>query len=291
MGATISSLTHSTGMTLLDLLDRYIAAVEVSPRYLESLLRTVRKANDSGLKKVCQLLPERVNKFLAELELGQTTRHNIRRELLTLWRFAHEREYTEVYPARIRKIRATFAPPVTWELSSLARMIEAGEKDTKPISSRTSLRRCDVIPAWAGIAYDAGMRFTDIHLLTKDRFRNGCVVLSAHKTAKPLVRVLSEQTQLDVARLFTHSPDGTLFKWCLPRRRAFNMWRAFLDENGFGGSTKWFRRAAATAIEQVRPGAAMDFLQHSHPSLARRHYIDMSQANIPMAPPPIRKPR
>lgn len=278
-------------MSLLDLLDRYMAAVECSPRYQESLLRTVRRAKDSGVEKVCQLTSESVNKFLANLEVGQTTRHNIRRELLTLWRFAHERGHTEIYPSRVRKIRPAFAPPVTWELTSLARIIEAAEKDETPISSRVSLRRCDVIPAWAGLAYDSGMRFSDIHGLAKQHFRNECVATTASKTGKPLVRALSEPTQCYVAQLFTHSPDGTLFAWCLPRRRAFLMWRSFLDGNGFGGSTKWFRRAAATAIEQLQPGAATDFLQHSHPMLVRRHYLDATQAAIPMAPPPIRKPR
>lgn len=114
-------------MTLLDLLDRYTAAVEVSPKYLESLLRTVRRAKDTGLLEVCQLAPERVNKFLAGLPVGPTTRHNIRRELITLWKYAYEQGLTEVYPARIRKIRASFAPPVTWELGSLGDLLEAAE--------------------------------------------------------------------------------------------------------------------------------------------------------------------
>ena len=278
-------------MSILELLNRYIAAVEVSPKYLESLLRTVRRAKDTGLVEVCQLCPEQVNNFLAGLPVGQTTRHNIRRELLTLWRYAFEQGLTEVYPARIRKIRASFAPPVTWELGSLGALLEAADGDETPVSSRISLRRCDVIPAWAGLAYDSGMRFGDVHALTKHSFRNECVVINASKTGKCLVRVLSERTRHDVASLFLHSSDGTLFRWALPRRRAFLMWRVFLDKHGFGGSTKWFRRAAATAIEQLKPGAATDFLQHSHPSLVRRHYLDATQAAIPMAPPPIRKPR
>jgi hypothetical protein len=232
-----------------------------------------------------------VNKFLASLNVSATTRHNIRRELLTLWRWAFEHNLTSERPEGVRRIRASFAPPVTWELRKLDDILEAAELDETPISSLTTLRRCDVIPAWAGLAYDSGMRFSDIHCLCKRHFRNECVAVTAAKTGKPLVRVLSERTQHDVARLFLHSPDGTLFRHVLTRRRAFLMWRAFLDQHGFGGSTKWFRRAAATAIEQVRPGSSTEFLQHSDPSLARRHYIDTTQARIPLSPPPIRKPR
>ena len=281
----------SNKMTIHDLLGRYLAAVQCSAKYQESLLRTARRAESSGLVEVCQLSPERVNKFLADLDVGATTRHNIRRELLTLWKWAYERELTPEAPVRIRKIRCEFSPPVTWELARLYKILAVAEADQARVSTRVCLRRCDVIPAWAGLAYDSGMRFSDIHNLTKHHFRNECVAITAQKTGKPLVRALSEQTQLNTARLFSHSPDGTLFKWFLPRRRAFLMWRAFLDEHGFGGSTKWFRRAAATAIEQVRPGGAMEFLQHSHPALARRHYLDATQAAIPFSPPPICNPR
>lgn len=294
MVASILEATQlpSVGMTILDLLDEYSSAVECSPRYLESLRRTARRAKDNGLLEVCQLLPDLVNKFLAGLDVGQTTRHNIRRELLTLWRFAHERRFTDVYPSRVRRIRASFAPPVTWELSLLDRIIQAGDEDTTLVSSRVSLRRCDVIPCWASLAYDSGLRFGDIHALRITSFRNECVAITAAKTGKPLVRALTEQTQCYVARLFAHSPDGTLFQWVLPRRRAFQMWRSFLDQHGFGGSTKWFRRAAATAIERVSPGSATSFLQHSEPGLVSRHYLDATQASTPMAPPPIiRRPR
>lgn len=280
--------TTSSTMTIPDLLERYLAANECSAKYTESLRRTVRKAQASGLLEVCQLVPERVNRFLSALPVGPTTRHNIRRELLTLWRFAYDREWTDVFPTRVRKIRAAFAPPETWAINLLNRLLEAGEKDETPISSRVEMRRCDVIPAWAGIAYDTGMRFGDIHPLSKRDFRNACVAVTASKTGKPLVRVLSERTQHDVAKLFQHSPDGTLFKWFLPRRRAFLMWRAFLDQHGFGGSTKWFRRAAATQLELIQPGSATAFLQHSDPSLVRRHYYDATQAAPPLAPPPLR---
>lgn len=287
--STKAGARTSKEMTLRDLLDRYMAAVEVSPRYAESLRRTIKKLEGSGIKKICQLDADAVNRFLSSLPLGPTTKHNIRRELLTLWRYAYECCMTDEYPGRIRKIRPAMKPPQAWTLGQLRQMLEAAEEDEKPISSRVGLKRRDVLPAWIGLAYDSGMRFSDVHAMTSGCIRNGYVAVVASKTGKPLVRALSETTQRHVDRLSALSPDGTLFRWALPRRRAFLLWRAFLDENKFQGSSKWFRRAAATQVESRERGAATAFLQHSHPSLAARHYTDATQLLPPPSPPPIRQ--
>lgn len=278
-------------MTLANLLDRYTAAVACSPRYLQSLRRTVRKANDSGLEKICQLNPENVNNFLASLTVGQTTKHNIRRELMTLWRHAFDCGLTEVYPLRVRKIRPAYKPAVTWTIGQLEMMLDAAERDETPISRNVNLRRCDVLPCWMGIAYDTGLRFSDIHNLRACDFRNGCVAITASKTGKPVVRPMSELTQLDTARLLARSPDGTLFRWFLCRRRAFYLWRAFLDGHKFFGSSQWFRRACATQKENEERGSAQRYLQHDSPRLTQVHYIDQSQLRLESLPPPIRKPR
>lgn len=283
------TLTRTSEMTLHDLLDRYLCSVEASPRYIESLRRTVRKAEFSGLLDVRQLSPDPVNKFLASLPLSQTTRHNIRRELLTLWRWAYDAGMTEVPPLRVRRIAPRRTPPQTWTLVTMEKMWELAERDEAPVSRRVSVRRCDVLPAWLGVGYDSGLRFSDVHGLTANDFRNGCVCVTAQKTGKPLVRKLSPATMRAVERLIQLSPDGTLFKWCLPRRRALLMWRAFLDKHRLGGSSKWLRRACATQLDAVTPGAATVYLQHSDPSLARRSYIDASQVAVPSPPPALRQ--
>lgn len=285
---SLANSTDATEMTLRSLLDRYLAAVEASPRYIESLRRTVKKAESNGLVDVRQLAPDPVNSWLSRLPLSATTRHNIRRELLTLWRYAYDCQLTEVPPLRIRRIAPSRKPPQTWNMTSLRKLLDCAEADETPISRLVSLRRCDVLPAWIGIGYDTGMRFSDVHSLTVNNIRNGCVAITAAKTGKPLVRRLSPTTLAAVERLAAHSPDGTLFHWSLPRRRAIRMWRAFLDKHRLGGSSKWLRRACATQVHMQRHGAATEYLQHSSPQLAQYHYIDASQAGVPEPPPPIR---
>lgn len=283
-----SSLIHNSEMQLDELLEAYCASRECSPRYVESLRRTVRKAKASGLEKICQLQPDTVNRFLGALTVGPTTAANIRRELLTLWRYAFEEGVTETLPVRVRKVRPKHTPPQAWSMLDLVRMLETAERDETPLGGVSTLRRCDVLPSWIGLAFDTGLRFSDVLGLTAQHVRNGCISTTAGKTGKALVRKMSDATDEAVTALLARSPDGTLFGWALTRRRAIKMWRAFLDRHGFGGSCKWLRRSCATYVEREQPGAATRYLQHSHPMLAGRHYLDASLFDVPAGPPPIR---
>lgn len=287
-----SSLTHNLTMTLLDLLAAYVASRETSSRYRESLLRTARKATAAGLASIDDLQPVLVNRFLAGLSiLTPTTRANIRRELLTLWRYAFEEGLTDSRPERVARIRPSYSAPQAYSDSMLASMLAAASKDETLVGGKTKARVCDLMPAWIGIAYDSGLRFGDVLCLQNDNIRNGMVVTTASKTRKPLVRRLSVGALEDIRALQAIALDDTLFLWAMPRRRAINTWRAFLDRHGFGGSSKWLRRSCATYVEMERPGMASRFLQHSHPSLAPTHYLDESLFAVPDGPPPIRRHR
>ena len=67
-------------MLIGDLLEHFIASRNPSPRYLESLRRTVRRAAMYGLTNVCQMTNESVNQFLGNLrDLSAETVSNIRR--------------------------------------------------------------------------------------------------------------------------------------------------------------------------------------------------------------------
>jgi integrase len=288
-----ASLHHNLSMTLADLLDAYLATRETSTRYRESLLRTIRKAQAAGLAFVGDLQPAHVNRFLVSLStaVSATTRHNIRRELLTLWRYAFEEGLTETQPVRVARIRPTYAPPKAWSADCLERLLAAAESDQTPVGGGSGAVISDLLPAWIGIAYDSGLRFSDVHALHIRNIRNGMVTTCANKTKKALVRPLSQGTLEAINRCAGLSPDGSLFVWALTRRRAILVWRAFLDRHGFEGSSKWLRRSCATYVEIERPGSATRYLQHSNPALAPAHYFDESLFAIPDGPPPIRRHR
>jgi integrase len=277
-------------MLLADLLDVYLSEREASPRYIESLKRTVKRVRQFGLLDTSQLLPEKANEFLARLPLAPVTRANIRRELLTLWRFAFEHSYTDVPPLRVCRIKATPPPPRAWSLDTLRQLLAAAEQDTRPVSQRIpGLLWRDVLPCWIVIGYDTGLRLSDLLHLHENNIVNGCVFCTAQKTGKFTVRAISRPGQELAAQLLGKSPDGTLFRWALPRRRALLKWKDFLREQQVIGSSRWLRRSGATYVEIKHKGEAQRFLGHSNAALASRHYLDQTLTmDIPKSPPPLR---
>lgn len=277
-----------SAMRLTDLLVLYTGSRECSARYRESLRRTVRQAEKAGVQTVSDLQPGVVNRFLSELSTSATTRQNVRRELLTLWRWAFEEGLIDTPPLRVMRIKARAKPVEAWSLADLRKMLACAESDETRTGGRGNRMVSEWLPGWIVIAYDTAMRFSDILSLRDSNVRNGCISSTAHKTGKALVRPLSALGQGWAARLIADSTDGSLFSWFLPRRRAILSIRAFLDRHGFHGSSKYLRRAAATYIEMSRPGESWRYLQHSVPTLVQRHYVDASLCPLPEGPPPIR---
>lgn len=279
-------------MSLFELLDQYLAERDASPRYQESLRRTVRRAAAYGVAETSAITPSKVNDFLRSAAVSAVTRSNMRRELLTLWRWAYDRGIIETPPLRVMAIKATPRPPRAWSLETLRKLLDIAEKDEKPVSARhPGLRRCDVLPAWIAVAYDSGIRLGDILSLRTDAIRNGCVSLVAQKTGKLTTRRLSEYAAAKALELAGRGPGDSVFAWALPRRRAILMWRSFLKENNITGSPRWLRRSGATYVEAQQPGQATRFLGHSaaNPGLAARFYIDASlSCDLPPSPPPLR---
>jgi integrase len=277
-------------MLLSDLLDVYLSEREASPRYIESLNRTVRRARECGLLDTSQLIPGKANEFLSRLPLAAVTRANIRRELLTLWRFAFEHSYTDVPPLRVCRIKATPPPPRAWSLDTLRKLLAAAEQDARPVSQRCpGLLWRDVLPCWIVVGYDTGLRFSDLLHLHGDNIVNGCVICTAQKTGKFTVRAISPAGRECVGRLLEKSRDGTLFRWALSRRRVLRKWKDFLHEQRIVGSSRWLRRSGATYVESQRHGEAQQFLGHSNPTLAVRHYLDQTLTmRVPASPPPLR---
>lgn len=282
-------MLSTTGiMRLADLLGLYCGSRECSDRYRESLRRTVRQAETAGVGTVADLQPALVNRFLSSLSTSAVTRQNVRREILTLWKWAFEEGLTETPPMRVMKIRAAAKPVEAWSLADLRLMLTRAEADQTRIGGHANRRVCEWLPGWIVIAYDTAMRFSDVLALRDSNLRNGCIASTAHKTGKALVRPLSGHGQEWANRLISESPDGSLFTWFLTRRRALMSIRAFLDRQKIRGSSKYLRRAAATYIEMRSPGESWRYLQHSVPTLVQRHYVDASLCPVPDGPPPIR---
>jgi len=135
-------------MQLADLLGLYFGSRECSSRYRESLRRTVRQAEMAGVGSVSDLQPAVVNRFLSGLSTSATTRQNVRRELLTLWRWAFEEGLTDVPPMRVMKIRSVAKPPEAWSLADMRRLLDKAESDETRIGGAASPKICEWLPGW-----------------------------------------------------------------------------------------------------------------------------------------------
>ena len=105
-----------------------------------------------------------------------------------------------------------------------------------------------------------------------------------------VVRTISQPGQELAAGVVKKSPDGTLFRWAVPRRRVLLKWSDFLREQKVDGSSKWPRRSGATYVEIHHKGEAQRFLGHSNAVVATRHYLDQTLTmDIPHSPPSLRQ--
>lgn len=280
---------YTTTMRVTDLLAVYVGSRDCGIRYRESLVRTVKKLAEAGVKSIDDFRPEKINQVLIHLSsLSPATRQNIRREALTLWRFAYEERMTDVPPLRVMRIRGAAPPPKAWPMHTLARLVDCAERDESYMSVRHRIRVCDCLPAWITLGYDSGLRFADIHLLRVSQINGNMVTGVAHKTGKPYVRRLSEYAAKRAMELAARSLDGSIFQWFLTRRRAFLMISEFRKRHGFDGTFKYLRRSCATLKELEQPGSARRYLQHGDEATTVRHYIDESLLAVPEGPPPIR---
>lgn len=289
-GAIVSShLDADDAMTLHDALSLYLRSVEASPRYQESLRRTVKKLALYLLVHVRQLEPLAINDFLSRVPVGQTTKSNYRREILTLWRWAWNEGLTPVPPVKVKKVSPARKAPQAWSVGELNCLLDRAEADDTIVNCLfPHIRRCHILPAWIAVGFETGLRLTDMLNLREENIRRQTVVLTAHKTGKVTVREIGAYAMARCQFLLKNSPDGSLFSWITPRRRALLLWRSFLDQNGIAGSSKWLRRSAATELERTAPGTATRFLDHSAPHLARLHYVDPSLLLPPKGPTPLR---
>lgn len=273
---------------MIDVAILYINSRSLNEQYAKTLARTALRAQEFGIKSDC-IDDKIVNKFILTLssDLSLVTKSNIRRELLTLWRYAYEMDICKNPPRHVARVHTQQQVVEAWSVTEISDILSIAKKDTTEIGGTTRMRICDYLPAWIRIGYETGMRHGDILSLNATELRNGCVCKSANKTGKSLVRKIESETQVLAQNLLARSPDGTVFLWFLTRRRSFTSMKDFLNRHHIRGTGKYLRRACATAIANDSPARASAYLQHSKESLLK-HYVDESLLDVPDGPPPIK---
>lgn len=145
--------------------------------------------------------------------------------------------------------------------------------------------------------YDSGFRISDIRALRRDSidWSTGVVTLRQQKTQLPITRQF-RPTTLDAMRVILRDDCETVFYWPWRKETLWRQWRKVLHAAGLpvtprNGFQK-LRRTSATHFARLNGVAeATTHLGHQSGDLARRHYLDPSQAYAPPPlPPPIPLP-
>lgn len=219
-----------------------------------------------------------INAYLRKrLESVSTiTARNERTILLSMIKFAWERDILTKPVKGVMRIKARKPPTVAWTVEQLqAAIAETHNYGNRRLRSGVTVGQ--MLRTWLLVGYESGSRFGDIWSFTADNLDGDTLRWVQHKTGDGIVKHLSEACLREVRTMLAISPDRRILGWACRRRQAFRLMRQHLDRCGIGGSGKWLRRSGATHIEMAQPGKATLHLGHRTITLAAQAYIDWGQ--------------
>jgi integrase len=213
-----------------------------------------------------------VNRWLASLPQGSTTRSNYRRMALTLWRFAADRELTDDYPRRVVRVKPRPKAVVAWSTDEMRRLLK--EARAYQHTLKTGCPAALLLEGWSLCGYETGLRFSDLHGLRCDQLRENRLYVVPNKTGVAVGKLLSPRLCAILTELSVRGDGRTFFRCHIGRRWVRVHFGRICRQAGLKGTPKFLRRTGATACEAASPGSATRFLGHLSPHLAMKHYVD-----------------
>lgn len=278
MTPTTGDRPDGARVSLPELARRYFLERDVSRNYIAQVTVTVRHLRrfHGEVPYVDELTDELLNRFLAERQrhVSAETCNDNRRMLLTLARYAWDVELLPEVPRRVRRIRKEPKMPAAWTRDEVALLVKA--TDRLFCHRRHSLTfdpriwyRALIMAAW-----DTALRWGDLCRIRRaDIAADGSFLIIQSKTLWPVRCVLRPDT---LAAIDQTDPCGRelIFGGVRARKNIALTMRTLTRIAGLKGTLKTLRKSAATAVEQMQPGAATALLGHKTPGLAARHYVD-----------------
>jgi integrase len=232
--------------------------------------------------------PRLANRWLMSLDqegVTKITQHGLRRRVLAIWRHAFEAELIDVPPLRVRKIRPERRLPRAWTPEDVLALIAVARKK-KGNFLYVPVPRGAFWVAFIRTAFETGLRLGDLLGLQRSQFSgDGELTVVQAKTGNEIVCRVWPET---LAAIDATSPNSRpfIFGGVISRDFYFQEFRRLVKKAGLKGTSKWLRRAGATAVERAQPGMAAKFLGHRSPAMAAQHYLDprLLQVGKPMPP-------
>ena len=151
---------------------------------------------------------------------------------------------------------------------------------------KTNVSRLLWVKCWFRIAYESGLRHTDIYNLKAEDITPAGINIIMEKTKQEITRQISDETRGLIDSLLAVSTDASIFSCHVTANYACTTVGVLLKKVGLPHGSQWLRRSSATHVEKNNPGKGSRFLGHLTPGLAARHYFDHSQLqdDVPMPP-------
>lgn len=198
-----------------------------------------------------------------------------RRTLIVgIWKWAYGVGLVERLPGKLPKIKVPDKPPQCWHLDEMRKLLHAASLLPGTMRRDFRVTRAALATAWLRSDYATGFRFSDLHALhSRSIAPDGTVVIVQAKTSQMIVGHLDDAA-MEALEAIRAPHRKHLFRDLINRKNLQVMVRGLVKAAGLSGSTKWIRRTGATWIEVHQPGAAMGYLGHNTPGLARKSYLD-----------------
>lgn len=260
-------------------MERYLRSRSVSSDYASHLRVTCRRCRVMSVEAINRYLRKRLT------EVQSVTVATERAILLGVWKWAYEAGIVDNLPRGIVKVKIIRRPTRAWTLEQCCTAVKgtfALTKRIRPSGAPMGL----FLRAFLLLGYESGARLGDLWAFRREDFDGDTLRWTQHKTAEPVVKLLSPACIEAVTALLALSPDGRLFGWIVSKKSVRRILQTYLKSIGLPGSAKWLRRSGCTHIEIENPGKGRLHLGHRTVGLAEKSYIDWSQVrrDIPATP-------
>ena len=200
------------------------------------------------------------------------TVNNWRTSLLTLWRHAWRKHYTETQPRDVPRLREPARIIEAWSAAEVGQLLAAcemlaGEEVAPGVSA------WGYWDAMIRFAWDTGLRRGDVRRVRwQDVDEYGLVTLVISKTGFRHVCEVRPST-LEALRKCGGAEREFLFPWPACPRTFCKQFNRLAQRAGLEGTFKYLRRGSASSVKALG-GNASDHLGHRTPGLFERNYED-----------------
>lgn len=281
--------------SLAAVVDGYEIATEITSEYAYQLRYAVGRFRRflKSEPTTEDLTADTVNRWLKHErdagEIGDRSRANVRRSMLTLWKRYGDGMNREA----IRSVVVTPRNPEAWAYDELELVAKAATQLDGRLTN--NVPRSLYMSTLLWFAYETGLRRRDLWQFDLSQFdANRRAALTQHKTRRVHVIEITPETEADIRRISQQLRADGDPHWQTPLRwpqsvTMFYYWMrqvrilAGVDPEVRNRSLQHIRRTGATEVA-AEGMHAWRFLGHSREGLDRKSYVDARRTVTPTTP-------